>query len=123
MMLADPSTWHALMTALTDITIAFLRLQVDAGVDAIQVFDSWAGTLSLTDYRELLLPHSTRVFQAMAGAGIPMTHFGVGTAELLRAMGEAGATVVGVDWRTTLSDAATRVRRARPCRATSILSC
>ncbi len=110
MMLADPSTWHALMTALTDITIAFLRLQVDAGVDAIQVFDSWAGTLSLTDYRELVLPHSTRVFEAMAGAGIPMTHFGVGTAELLGAMGEAGATVVGVDWRTTLSDAATRIR-------------
>lgn len=110
MMLADPSTWHALMTALTDITIAFLRLQVDAGVDAIQVFDSWAGTLSLADYRELVLPHSARVFAALADAGVPMTHFGVGTAELLGAMADAGATVVGVDWRTTLTDAAGRVR-------------
>ncbi len=110
MMLADPPTWHALMTALTDITIAFLRLQVDAGVDAIQVFDSWAGTLSLADYRELVLPHSARVFAALVDAGIPMTHFGVGTAELLGAMADAGATVVGVDWRTTLTDAAGRVR-------------
>jgi len=110
MMLADPATWHALMTALTDITIAFLRLQVDAGVDAIQVFDSWAGTLSLADYRELVLPHSARVFAALADAGVPMTHFGVGTAELLGAMADAGATVVGVDWRTTLADAAARVR-------------
>src|SRR6478752_992602 len=117
MMLAEPATWHALMTALTDITIAFLQVQVAAGVDAIQLFDSWAGTLSLADYRALVLPHSARVFATLAEAGVPMTHFGVGTAELLGAMGEAlhptqgeaGATVVGVDWRTTLSDAATRV--------------
>jgi len=109
MMLADPATWHALMTVLTDITVAFLEVQVAAGVDAIQVFDSWAGTLSAADYRELVLPHSTRVFAALAGAGVPMTHFGVGTAELLGAMAEAGATVVGVDWRTSLADAATRV--------------
>jgi uroporphyrinogen decarboxylase len=133
MMLADPATWHALMTALADITIAFLQVQVAAGVDAIQVFDSWAGTLSLADYRALVLPHSARVFATLAEAGVPMTHFGVGTSELLGAMGEAlhptpgealhptpgealhptpgeaGATVVGVDWRTTLSDAATRV--------------
>ncbi len=109
MMLAEPATWHALMTALTDITIGFLQTQVAAGVDAIQVFDSWAGTLSLADYRELVLPHSARVFATLAAAGVPMTHFGVGTAELLGAMGEAGATVVGVDWRTTLVDAASRV--------------
>ena len=109
MMLGDPSAWHALMTALTDITIAFLQVQVDAGVDAIQVFDSWAGTLSLADYRELVLPHSARVFDTLAAAELPMTHFGVGTAELLGAMGQAGATVVGVDWRTALADAATRV--------------
>ncbi|MFG1929869.1 uroporphyrinogen decarboxylase [Mycobacterium sp. NPDC048908] len=115
MMLGDPGTWHALMSALTDITIAFLRTQLDAGVDAIQVFDSWAGTLSLADYRSYVLPHSTNVFAALAGAGVPMTHFGVGTAELLGAMSEAvsahGApAVVGVDWRTSLSDAASRVQ-------------
>jgi uroporphyrinogen decarboxylase len=110
MMLGDPETWHALMTALTDVTIAFLQVQVAAGVDAIQVFDSWAGTLSLADYRSYVLPHSSRVFATLAEAGVPMTHFGVGTAELLGAMSEAGATVVGVDWRTSLTDAAARVQ-------------
>ena len=110
MMLGDPTTWHALMTALTDLTTAFLRAQIDAGVDAIQLFDSWAGTLSLADYREFVLPHSARVFGVLAQAGIPMTHFGVGTAELLGAMSSAGASVVGVDWRTSLPDAAARVQ-------------
>jgi len=109
MLLGDPNTWHALMTALTDVTIEFLQMQVAAGVDAIQVFDSWAGTLSLADYRTYVMPHSARVFQSLAGAGVPMTHFGVGTAELLGAMSQAGATVVGVDWRTSLTDAAARV--------------
>lgn len=109
MMLADPSTWHALMDLLADVTIAFLKVQLDAGVDAIQLFDSWAGTLSLADYRTHVLPHSARVFAALADYRVPMTHFGVGTAELLGAMGEAGATVVGVDWRTSLTDATKRV--------------
>jgi uroporphyrinogen decarboxylase len=114
MMLADPATWGALMTALTDLTIAFLRVQLDAGVDAVQLFDSWAGTLSLADYRRHVAPHSARVFSALAGYGVPMTHFGVGTAELLGAMSEAvsvpGAPgVVGVDWRTSLADAAARI--------------
>ena len=120
MMLGETDTWTALMTALTDVTIAFLQTQIEAGVDAIQVFDSWAGTLSLADYRSYVLPHSARVFAALAGHGVPMTHFGVGTAELLGAMSEAvhggGAghgvpAVVGVDWRTSLTDAAARVQR------------
>lgn len=115
MMFGETDTWHALMTALTDVTIEFLRTQVDAGVDALQLFDSWAGTLSLADYREYVLPHSVRVFTALADAGVPMTHFGVGTAELLGAMSEAVSghgvpAVIGVDWRTALADAATRVR-------------
>jgi uroporphyrinogen decarboxylase len=115
MMLGEPDTWHALMTALTDVTIAFLQVQVAAGVDAIQVFDSWAGTLSLADYRSYVLPHSKRVFATLAGEGVPMTHFGVGTAELLGAMAEAASghgapAVVGVDWRTSLADAAARVQ-------------
>ncbi|MFZ0831597.1 MAG: uroporphyrinogen decarboxylase [Mycobacterium sp.] len=110
MMFGDPRTWHALMAALTDVTIAFLQVQVDAGVDAIQVFDSWAGALSLVDYTEYVFAHSARVFSALAPAGIPMTHFGVGTAELLGTMSAAGATVVGVDWRTSLTDAAARVQ-------------
>jgi uroporphyrinogen decarboxylase len=86
-------------------------------VDAIQVFDSWAGALSLADYRRYVLPHSERVFGTLAGQGVPMTHFGVGTAELLGVMSAAvktgdqpaPATVVGVDWRTSLIDAAARV--------------
>lgn len=113
MMLADPDSWHALMQKLTDITVGFLRVQLDAGVDAVQVFDSWAGALSLANYRSYVQPHSARVFAALADYGVPMTHFGVGTAELLGAMSAAlkpaPATVVGVDWRTALADAATRV--------------
>jgi uroporphyrinogen decarboxylase len=113
MMLGEPDTWHALMAALAGITTAFLKVQVDAGVDAIQMFDSWAGTLSLADYRSYVQPHSTRVFEALADTGVPMTHFGVGTAELLGAMSEAVSpaanSVVGVDWRTSLTDAAARV--------------
>ncbi|MGD1173734.1 uroporphyrinogen decarboxylase [Mycobacterium seoulense] len=109
MMLAEPDSWHALMEKLTDITVGFLRAQLEAGVDAIQVFDSWAGALSLADYRTYVQPHSARVFGALAEHGVPMTHFGVGTAELLGAMSAVGATVVGVDWRTSLADAAARV--------------
>lgn len=110
MMLAEPDAWHALMEKLTDITVGFLRVQLEAGVDAIQVFDSWAGALSLANYRSYVQPHSARVFSALADYGVPMTHFGVGTAELLGAMSSVGATVVGVDWRTSLADAAGRVQ-------------
>lgn len=113
MMRAEPAAWHALMTALTDLTIAFLTVQLDAGVDAVQVFDSWAGTLSLADYRAHVLPHSTRVFAELAAYDVPMTHFGVGTGELLGAMSSAvqpaRAAIVGIDWRTPLTDAAGRV--------------
>jgi uroporphyrinogen decarboxylase len=112
MMLSDPASWHALMEKLTDLTIAFLLLQLDAGVDAIQLFDSWAGTLSPADYRAYVLPHSSRVFATLAPHAVPMTHFGVGTGELLPAMSstvKSAAAVVGVDWRTSLTDAAGRV--------------
>lgn len=113
MMLADPHSWHELMSRLTDLTIAFLTLQLDHGVDAVQVFDSWAGTLSLADYRRFVAPHSARVFAALADREVPMTHFGVQTGELLGAMADAmrpaRAVAVGVDWRTSLTDAATRV--------------
>ncbi|RFD25962.1 uroporphyrinogen decarboxylase [Mycobacterium uberis] len=117
MMLAEPASWHALMDKLADLVLGFLRGQIDAGVDAIQVFDSWAGTLSLSDYRQYVLPHSARVFATLAEYGLPMTHFGIGTAELLGVMSAVvqsgqkpgSQTVVGVDWRTSLTDAATRV--------------
>lgn len=117
MMLTDPDTWHELLGVLTDITIEFLRAQLTAGVDAMQLFDSWAGALSLAQYREFVLPHSERVFAevaAVAGPDVPRIHFGVGTGELLGAMGEAGADVVGVDWRVPLTEA---VRRVGPGKA------
>ncbi|WP_200174330.1 uroporphyrinogen decarboxylase [Tomitella cavernea] len=109
LMYGEPDTWHALMGLLTDNTVTFLRAQIAAGVDAVQLFDSWAGALSLADYREYVKPHSERVFAEVAGAGIPRIHFGVGTGELLAEMADAGADVVGVDWRVPLDDAARRI--------------
>ncbi|MDN5861094.1 MAG: uroporphyrinogen decarboxylase, partial [Pseudonocardia sp.] len=112
LMRAEPQVWHGLMSVLTEITVTFLRAQVDAGVDAIQLFDSWAGALSEADYRRYALPYSARVLGAFSGAGVPRIHFGVGTGELLGAMAEAGADVVGVDWRVPLDEAGRRVERA-----------
>jgi uroporphyrinogen decarboxylase len=106
-MYGDPESWHALLTRLADITSTFLRVQVDAGVSAIQLFDSWAGALSEEDYRTYVLPHSSRVLASVSE--VPRIHFGVNTGELLAVMGEAGADVVGVDWRTPLDVAAGRV--------------
>ncbi len=114
MMYGNPPLWHALLERLTDITIAFLRAQVDAGVSAVQLFDSWAGALAAEDYRRAVLPHSKRIFDALAETGVPRLHFGVGTGELLGLIGEAGAEVVGVDWRVPLDEA---VRRVEPGKA------
>ncbi len=100
-----PEVWHALCARLAAITLEFLRVQVGAGVSAVQLFDSWAGALSEADYRRFVLPHSTAVLGGLAGAGVPRIHFGVGTGHLLGAMREAGADVVGVDWRTPLDQA------------------
>lgn len=108
-----PEVWHALLGRLADLTTRFLRAQVDAGVDAVQLFDSWAGALSLRDYRRHVLPHSARVLGDPGLAGVPRIHFGVGTGELLGAMGEAGADVVGVDWRVPLDEAARRTGGTR----------
>jgi uroporphyrinogen decarboxylase len=104
-----PDVWHALCARLAAITLAFLRVQVGAGVAAVQLFDSWAGALSEADYREFVLPHSATVLGGLAGSGVPRIHFGVGTGHLLGAMADAGAEVVGVDWRTPLDEAAQRV--------------
>ncbi len=114
MMHGDPGTWHALLDHLADLTLLFLREQVAAGVDAVQLFDSWAGALSLREYREFVLPHSGRVLAGLAEAGVPRIHFGVGTGELLGAMRQAGADVVGVDWRLPLDEAVGRLRLADP---------
>ena len=119
LMRSAPDVWHALLGRLADMTTAFLRAQIAAGVDAVQLFDSWAGALSLRDYRTYVLPHSARVLAGLhdvpgEGCPVPRIHFGVGTGELLGAMAEAGADVVGVDWRIPLDDAARRAGGTRP---------
>lgn len=114
LMHSEPEVWHGLLDRLAELTLTFLRVQAAAGVDAIQLFDSWAGALSEREYRQFVLPHSTRVLAGLAGTGLPRIHFGVGTGELLGAMAEAGADVVGVDWRIPLDVAANRVQAARP---------
>ena len=109
LMYRDPQTWHALCGKLAELTLTFLRVQVAAGASVVQLFDSWAGALSEADYRRYVLPHSARVLRGLAGTGVPRIHFGVGTGSLLAVMGEAGADVVGVDWRVPLDVAAARV--------------
>jgi uroporphyrinogen decarboxylase len=109
MMYGAPKLWGDLMDRLADITIAFLRVQTDAGARAIQLFDSWVGAVGPDDYRRSVLPYTRKIFDALAGLGVPRIHFGVGTGELLGLMGEAGADVVGVDWRVPLDAAVQRV--------------
>lgn len=110
LMHSNPELWHHLMQKITPMVITFLRAQINAGVDAVQLFDSWAGYLTERDYRNFVLPYSKEIFAAVADAGIPRIHFGVGTGELLGAMAEAGPEVIGVDWRVPLDVAAKRVR-------------
>jgi uroporphyrinogen decarboxylase len=114
LMYSEPDLWHALLGRIAAIAGQFLRLQVQAGASAIQLFDSWAGTLSLADYETYVKPHSAAVLSAVADLDVPRIHFGVGTGELLHTMGDAGADVVGVDWRVPLDEA---VRRIGPGKA------
>jgi uroporphyrinogen decarboxylase len=114
LMYGNPALWNALLARLADITITFLTVQVAAGASAVQLFDSWVGMVGPDDYRRSVLPHSKRVFDALAQTGVPRIHFGVGTGELLGLLGEAGAEVVGVDWRVPLDEA---VRRVEPGKA------
>ena len=112
MMHGDPDTWHELMRRLVPTITAFLRTQVTAGIDAMQLFDSWAGFLTEADYRRHVLPYSTEILETVAGE-IPRIHFGVSTGELLGAMSEAGSEVMGVDWRVPLDRAAERFASPR----------
>ncbi len=133
LMYGDPELWHALLGRLADIAISFLQIQVAAGASAVQLFDSWVGAVGPDDYRHAILPHTSRIFAALGekgdgpggtgggsplrkeeAGGVPRIHFGVGTGELLGLMGEAGADVVGVDWRIPLDEA---VRRVEPGKA------
>ncbi|WP_217996924.1 uroporphyrinogen decarboxylase [Nocardioides jensenii] len=104
MMFGAPDVWDALMRKIAGVAADYLTVQVEAGASAVQLFDSWAGALTPADYREHVMPHSARVLAAAGELDVPRIHFGVGTSNLLSLMGEAGADVVGVDWRTPLAD-------------------
>jgi uroporphyrinogen decarboxylase len=103
MMYGAPDVWDALLGKIAAIDAAYLRVQVEAGASAIQLFDSWAGALTPEDYRRSVLPHSAAVLAAVGELGVPRIHFGVGTGSLLGLMAEAGADVVGVHWRPPLA--------------------
>lgn len=107
MMYGEPQLWHALMDRLTVIVLEHLRIQIAAGASAVQLFDSWVGAVAPDDYREFVLPYTSRIFAGLPD--VPRIHFGVGTGELLGLLGEVGADVVGVDWRVPLDEAARRV--------------
>ena len=109
MMYGAPDVWAALMAKIAGIAAAYLRVQAEAGASAVQLFDSWAGAMAPQDYVAHVMPWSARVLEAAGELGVPRIHFGVGTGELLNLMGEAGADVVGVDWRVPLADG---IRRA-----------
>jgi uroporphyrinogen decarboxylase len=103
----DPATWHAFIEKLTELLVGYLNGQIDAGADAVQVFDSWVGALSPDDYRAYVLPHMKRLFEGVARAhpATPTIHFGTGNPALLPLMKEAGGSVIGLDWRVDLADA------------------
>ncbi|HEU5456200.1 MAG TPA: uroporphyrinogen decarboxylase [Nocardioides sp.] len=109
LMYGDPELWHDLCARLAQISGAFLRVQAEAGVSAVQLFDSWVGALPRADYQRFVQKHSAKALAAVDGLGVPKIHFGVGTSELLPLMGAAGADVVGVDFRIALSDALSRL--------------
>jgi len=109
LLVEDPGRAHGLLSRLAKAVGTFLKAQVAAGAQAVQLFDSWAGAVSPDDYRRYVMPYSARVLAAAGELGVPRIHFGVGTGELLGLMGEAGADVVGVDWRVPLAEG---VRRA-----------
>jgi uroporphyrinogen decarboxylase len=105
LMYGEPVVFEGLLGALADIVVAHLRAQIEAGAHAVQIFDSWVGALDREDYRRFVLPHMTRVFEGIAGTGVPAIHSGVGTGHLLDLMREAGGDAIGVDHRLPLDDA------------------
>ena len=102
LMYEDAASWHRLAGLLADVVREYLRAQVEAGAQALQIFDSWIGALDEADYREFVLPHVRSIFDGLVDLGVPLIHFGTGTGHLLVVQREAGGTVIGVDWRTPL---------------------
>ena len=108
LMYDDVGAWHAMMALLSRALAKYLNAQIEAGAQAVQLFDSWVGCLSPDDYREFVLPHTRSVIREIK-SGVPVIHFGTGTAALLELMREAGGDVIGVDWRVRLDEAWRRV--------------
>ncbi len=102
LMYEDPETWHRLLSTLASVVRDYLTAQIEAGVAAVQLFDSWVGALSPEDYRKLVLPHSRAILEPLSKLGVPRIHFGTGTSGMLREMREAGGDVIGLDWRIDL---------------------
>jgi len=109
LMYRSPDAWHRLCAKLSDMAAAYLRAQVEAGVQAVQVFDSWVGALSPADYREFVQPHVRAVFDRLVGLDVPLIHFGTGTATLLELQSDAGGDVIGLDWRVPLDQGWERI--------------
>jgi uroporphyrinogen decarboxylase len=105
LMYEEPAAWHRLLDRIAETTTAYLRAQIQAGAQAVQLFDSWVGTLAPDDYREFVLPHSRRIFAALEGLGVPTIHFSTGTTSYLELVASAGGTVQSVDWRVPLARA------------------
>ena len=108
LMYGHPDAWHRLCDKFAAIVADYLGAQIEAGVDAVQVFDSWVGALSPADYREFAMPHTKRIFDGI-GRRVPTIHFGVGTATILENIRDAGGDVIGVDWRSPLDEAWDRI--------------
>src|SRR5260370_23539687 len=109
LMYGQPEVWHALMNKLTEVVSRYLLAQSAAGVDVVQLFDSWVRALSPSVYQRFVQPYSRRIFDAVQQTGTPSIHFGTGTASLLELMTEAGGDVISVDWRVDLDDAWRRI--------------
>jgi uroporphyrinogen decarboxylase len=109
LMYSNPRAWHRLCDMLGSIVGEYMKAQIEAGVQAIQIFDSWAGALNSADYREFVLPHTRKIFEAVRGLGVPTIHFGTGTSAILGDMREAGGDVIGADWRIPLDEAWLRI--------------
>jgi uroporphyrinogen decarboxylase len=109
LMYSEPDAWHSLMSKLVEVTRAYLRAQVEAGAQALQLFDSWVGQLGVDDYRTYVQPHVKAVFDSLADLNVPLIHFGTGTATLLTVQRDAGGTVIGVDWREPIDEAWARI--------------
>ena len=108
-MYAQPRAWHKLCGTFAELIADYMRAQIEAGAQAIQIFDSWAGALSRNDYREFALPHTRAIFDRLRDTGVPLIHFGVGATAILEDLAEAGGDVIGVDWRQPLDEAWARI--------------